>query len=73
MTVRVRFVGSGDAFGSGGRLQTCISVKHNGRRLLLDCGSTVLTAMRRYGVDPLEVETVLLIFVLWTMVFKPGS
>ncbi len=26
-TIQVRFLGSGDAFGSGGRLQTCICIK----------------------------------------------
>jgi ribonuclease BN (tRNA processing enzyme) len=41
-------------------MQTCISVRNDRRRILLDCGATVLTAMRRYHVDPLEVDTVLL-------------
>lgn len=50
--VLVRFVGSGDAFGSGGRAQTCISLRSGATHLLVDCGTTSLTAMKTQGVDP---------------------
>jgi ribonuclease BN (tRNA processing enzyme) len=56
--VHVRFVGSGDAFGSGGRWQTCISVTSRGQRLLVDCGATSLVALRAQGIDPGEVDAV---------------
>jgi len=36
MAVTVRFLGSGDSFGSGGRLQTCILVDTGSVRLLMD-------------------------------------
>ena len=42
--VRVRFLGSGDAFGSGGRLQTCILLESEGFRCLVDCGASSLIA-----------------------------
>jgi ribonuclease BN (tRNA processing enzyme) len=58
--MRVRFLGSGDAFGSGGRLQTCILVEGAENRFLIDCGATALIAMRRYGVDPNGIDAVLL-------------
>ncbi|OGL00346.1 MAG: MBL fold metallo-hydrolase [Candidatus Rokubacteria bacterium RIFCSPHIGHO2_12_FULL_73_22] len=58
--MKVRFLGSGDAFGSGGRFQTCIYVEAAGGRFLVDCGASSLVAMRRFGVDPLDVDTVLL-------------
>ena len=58
--MKVRFLGSGDAFGSGGRVQTCIYVEAAGGRFLVDCGASSLVAMRRFGVDPLDVDTVLL-------------
>jgi ribonuclease BN (tRNA processing enzyme) len=57
--VRLTFLGSGDAFGSGGRLQTCMLIETAGRRLLLDCGATSLVALRRQGVDPATVDAVL--------------
>ena len=58
--VTVRFLGSGDAFGSGGRLQTCINVRSGDANLLLDCGASSLIAMRRFGVAPSEIETIVL-------------
>jgi ribonuclease BN (tRNA processing enzyme) len=57
--MRVRFLGSGDAFGSGGRLQTCILVESSGRRFLVDCGASSLIALKRAGVDPSDIDTVL--------------
>jgi len=58
--VKVRFLGSGDAFGSGGRFQTCIHLQAGDARLLVDCGASSLVAMRRFGVDPQSVDTVVL-------------
>jgi ribonuclease BN (tRNA processing enzyme) len=58
--VKVRFLGSGDAFGSGGRFQTCIHVESGASQLLLDCGASSLIAMRRFGVDPQAIDTVIL-------------
>ena len=60
--VQVTVVGSGDAFGSGGRFQTCIAVaadKATVPRVLLDCGATSLTAMRQQRLDPNDVDAVL--------------
>ncbi len=57
--VQVRFVGSGDAFGSGGRWQTCIRVAAGGMVLLVDCGATSLTALKSQGLDPDAVDAVL--------------
>ncbi len=55
----VTFAGSGDAFGSGGRYQACIHVRSPGHEsVLLDCGATSLSALRRLGLDPGEVAAV---------------
>ncbi len=56
--MQVTFVGSGDAFGSGGRYQTCIMVAAAGQVMLVDCGATSLTALRAQGLDPQAVDTV---------------
>jgi ribonuclease BN (tRNA processing enzyme) len=56
--MQVRFVGCGDAFGSGGRWQTCVMVSAAGQIMLVDCGATSLTAMRAQGLDPQAVGTV---------------
>jgi len=58
--VEVRFLGSGDAFGSGGRFQACIQVRAEQTTFLLDCGASSLVAMRRFGVDPSGIDAVLL-------------
>jgi ribonuclease BN (tRNA processing enzyme) len=59
-SVTVTFAGSGDAFGSGGRYQACIHVRGPGGTapVLLDCGATSLSALRRCGLDPDEVAAV---------------
>jgi ribonuclease BN (tRNA processing enzyme) len=55
------FLGSGDAFGSGGRLQTCLLLRGAGRDgLLIDCGTSALIAMRRAGLEPSTMEWVVL-------------
>ena len=58
--MEVRFLGSGDAFGSGGRLNTCFMVTTPEIRFLIDCGATSLVAMNRCGVDPNSIDKILL-------------
>lgn len=58
--MRVRFIGSGDSFGTGGRFQTCVLVESSGYRFLIDCGATSLVALKRAGVDPGSIDAVLL-------------
>jgi len=58
--VELVFLGSGDAFGSGGRLQTCILLRGGGTQVLLDCGASSLIAMKRSGVQAGDIGTVLL-------------
>ena len=57
--VTVQFLGSGDAFGSGGRFQTCFLVRSEPTRFLIDCGASSLIAMKRFGVDPGELDMIL--------------
>ena len=52
------FAGSGDAFGSGGRLQACIHLQPASAPVLLDCGATSLPALRRCGLDPDRIAAV---------------
>lgn len=56
--MHVRFVGSGDAFGSGGRAQTCIRITADAQSMLIDCGATSLAALRAQGLDPQGVDAV---------------
>jgi ribonuclease BN (tRNA processing enzyme) len=58
--VRVRFLGSGDAFGSAGRLHTCFLVSGGEAPFLIDCGASAMISMRRFGVDPSSVPLIVL-------------
>jgi ribonuclease BN (tRNA processing enzyme) len=58
--VQVRFVGCGDAFGSGGRWQTCIRIVSSGQVVLVDCGCTSVSAMKAQGLDPGSVGWVVI-------------
>ena len=58
--MRVRFLGSGDAFGSGGRLQTCILLESGDFRCLVDCGASSLIALKRAAIDPNDIDTILI-------------
>jgi ribonuclease BN (tRNA processing enzyme) len=58
--VRVTILGSGDAFGSGGRLHSAYLVEAPGLALLLDCGPTVLQGLKRVGRDAGAIDVVLL-------------
>jgi ribonuclease BN (tRNA processing enzyme) len=59
--MRIRFLGSGDAFGSGGRFNTCIHLERaRGGGVLIDCGASSLIAMRRWDVEPNSIAMVLI-------------
>jgi len=57
--VELAFLGSGDAFGSGGRLQACLLLRGGTADLLVDCGATSLVALKRAGVDPATIDYVI--------------
>ena len=59
-SVSVKFLGSGDAFGSGGRLQICILIEAAGAKFLLDCGASALISMKRFGVSSADIDKILI-------------
>ena len=56
--MRLTVVGCSDAFGSGGRLQTCFHVAHAGGEFLIDCGATALIGLQRLGIDPNRIPAI---------------
>ncbi len=60
MSVRLTFVGSGDAFAGGGRFQACLHLEGGREPLLLDCGATTLVALKRLAIDPASLGHVAL-------------
>ena len=57
--MHVTFVGCGDAFGSGGRLNTCFHVRAARTTFLIDCGASSLIGMNRFGIDRNAIDTIL--------------
>ena len=58
--VDVRCLGTGDAFGSGGRLPTATLLSASEGRLLVDCGPATLPALRGAAVRPDTIDAILL-------------
>lgn len=58
--MRLQFIGSGDAFGSGGRFNTCFHVEGVGANFLIDCGATSLVALKRLPIERNAIDFILL-------------
>jgi ribonuclease BN (tRNA processing enzyme) len=58
--MRLRFVGCGDALGSGGRINTCFHVTGERVNFLIDCGASSLPALKRQGIAPGDVDLILI-------------
>ncbi|HEX8664554.1 MAG TPA: MBL fold metallo-hydrolase [Beijerinckiaceae bacterium] len=58
--MRLTVVGCGDAFGSGGRANTCFLVETAATTVALDFGATSLVALKRLGIDPNRIDAVVL-------------
>ena len=58
MTSQVTFVGCGDAFGSGGRFNTCILVDVPGVRFAIDFGATSLVALNALGIAHNSIDAI---------------
>src|SRR2546430_7438795 len=58
--MRLQFVGCGDAFGSGGRQNTCFHVTGHSANFLIDCGATALPALKRLGIARNDIELILI-------------
>ena len=56
---RVTVLGSGDAFGAGGRLFGCYLVETRSATFLLECSPSVLQGLKRVPCDPGRIDFVL--------------
>jgi ribonuclease BN (tRNA processing enzyme) len=56
--MQLRFIGCGDAFGSGGRFNTCFQVIAPSTTVLIDCGASSMVALRKWGVDPNGIDAI---------------
>ena len=60
MTMRLTIVGCGDAFGSGGRFNTCFKIDARPATILLDCGASSLVALKAHHIDPNAIDAIVL-------------
>ena len=58
--MQLRFVGCGDALGSGGRSNTCFHVTGESVNFLIDCGASSLPALKRLGIALKAIDLVLI-------------
>jgi ribonuclease BN (tRNA processing enzyme) len=58
--MQLRFVGCGDAFGSGGRFNTCFHVTGEKVNFLIDCGATSLPALKRLDIARENIDLILI-------------
>jgi ribonuclease BN (tRNA processing enzyme) len=56
--MHLQFVGCGDAFGSGGRFNTCLHLVGRDFNVLIDCGASSLVAMNKIGIDRRNIGTI---------------
>ena len=58
--MKLTIAGSGDAFGSGGRLNTCFRRQTAKATLLIDCGASALPALKGLKLDPNQIDGIVL-------------
>jgi len=58
--MRLTVVGCGDAFGSGGRFNTCFHLEAAGKKFLIDCGASTPVALHARGIDPNSIDAIIL-------------
>ena len=58
--MQLRFVGCGDALGSGGRFNTCFHVTGTHVNFLIDCGASSLPALKRLGIARDGIDLILI-------------
>ena len=58
--MRLTIVGSGDAFGSGGRSNTCFWLETNKGVVVVDFGASALPALKKLKLDPNAIDAIVL-------------
>jgi ribonuclease BN (tRNA processing enzyme) len=58
--MQLRFVGCGDALGSGGRYNTCFHITGERTNFLIDCGASSLPALKRLGIARDDIDLILI-------------
>ena len=57
--MQLQCIGSGDAFGSGGKLNTCFHVTGEKANFLIDCGASSLIGLKANNINLNAINTIL--------------
>jgi len=55
-SISIQFIGSGDAFASGGKFNTCFHIKEPLSEILIDCGASSLIGIKKSGINPNNIS-----------------
>lgn len=58
--MNIQFIGSGDAFGSGGRFNTCFYVHAGHSDFLIDCGASSMVALKANRIALNDIQLILI-------------
>ena len=58
--MQLQFVGCGDAFGSGGRFNTCFHLVGRNFNVLIDCGASSVVAMHKLAINRNDIGSIFL-------------
>jgi ribonuclease BN (tRNA processing enzyme) len=58
--MKLKIIGCGDAFGSGGRFHSCYLLDTSQGRLMLDCGANSPLALKRAGIAISSVDAIVI-------------
>jgi ribonuclease BN (tRNA processing enzyme) len=56
--MHLQFAGCGDAFGSGGRFNTCFHLVGRSINALIDCGATSLVSLNKLAINRNAIDTI---------------
>jgi ribonuclease BN (tRNA processing enzyme) len=56
--MRLQFAGCGDAFGSGGRFNTCFHLLGRDCNALIDCGASSLVALNKLSINRNDIDVI---------------
>lgn len=59
-SIDISFLGTGDAFASGGRFQSGYVVKSRDFQVLMEAGPTILPALKRTNIEPDHIDLILI-------------
>lgn len=58
--IEIKFLGTGDAFGSGGLDNACFLIKTKSFQLLMDCGASALISIKREKIIPERIDAIVI-------------